>query len=48
MKSLIIAATAAASLIASTASDAFHDFLIHSARAYMREVDEGIEGLMAA
>lgn len=35
-------------VIASTASDAFHDFLIHAARAYMREVDEGIDGLIAA
>ncbi|RDD95295.1 LysR family transcriptional regulator [Paracoccus pantotrophus] len=30
-------------VIASTASEAFHDFLIHSTRAYMKEVDEGVE-----
>ncbi|MDP3342353.1 LysR substrate-binding domain-containing protein [Frigidibacter sp.] len=34
-------------VIASTASDAFHDLLIHSSRTYMKEVDDGIEGLIA-
>lgn len=33
-------------VIASTASDAFHSMLIHSSRAYMNEVDDGIARLV--